>query len=68
MIKKIKVGIIGLGVGYKHFETFKQHPCCEVIGISELSKKKIIKIKKKYPNIKFYKEANYPFTIEKVDY
>lgn len=67
MIKKIKVGIIGLGVGYKHFETFKQHPCCEVIGISELSKKKTIKIKKKYPNIKFYKEANKLISDKSID-
>lgn len=57
MKKVLKVGIIGLGVGNKHFETFLKHPNCKVIGISEFDKKKIFKIKTKYPNIKFYKDA-----------
>jgi predicted dehydrogenase len=55
--KILKVGIVGLGVGYKHFQTFLKHPNCKVIGISEFDKTKILKIKKKYPNIKFYEDA-----------
>ena len=50
-MKKIKVGIIGLGVGYKHFEAYKFSKYADVKKVSDFSKKKIDNFKKKFPKI-----------------
>ena len=46
--KKIKVGIIGLGVGERHLQALLKNKKCEVISVCDLDKKKLLTIKKKY--------------------
>jgi len=50
-MKKIKVGIIGLGVGYKHFEAYNFSKSSTVKSVCDFDKKKLFKIKKNYPKI-----------------
>ena len=47
----INVGIIGFGVGEKHFQAFQLHKLSSVKTICEKDKKKIKLLKKQYPNI-----------------
>ena len=51
---KIKVGIIGLGVGLKHYEAYKHSNLSQVKAISDYDKKKFEKIKKENRNIKYF--------------
>ena len=44
---KIKVGVIGLGVGLKHYEAYKNSNLSQVVAISDHNKEKFEKIKKK---------------------
>ena len=46
--KKIKVGIIGLGVGERHLKALMKNNKCEVISICDFNNKKLLAIKKKY--------------------
>ena len=50
-MNKIYVGIIGLGVGERHLETFIANKRCNVKYVCDFDKKKLKEIKKKYPNI-----------------
>ena len=49
---KLKVGIIGLGVGQKHVEAFDSHPFCKVSAVSDFSEKKRKYFSVTYPDIK----------------
>jgi len=50
-MKKLKVGIIGLGVGEKHIPAFESHPACEVVALCDFSKKKLAEMAIRYPKI-----------------
>jgi predicted dehydrogenase len=50
-MKKIKAGIIGMGIGQKHFDAISNNSNSEVVAICELNKKKIKELRRKYPNI-----------------
>ena len=47
---KIKAAIIGMGIGYKHFQAIEKYNNSEVRIICEKNKKKLNYFKKKYPN------------------
>ena len=64
-MKKLKVGIIGLGVGEKHIPIFESHPACEVVALCDFSKKKLSDITIRYPNI--YQSANSDEIINNTD-
>ncbi|MBU0581039.1 MAG: Gfo/Idh/MocA family oxidoreductase, partial [Candidatus Margulisbacteria bacterium] len=57
-MSKLKVGIIGLGVGEKHIEGYAKHPQCEVIALCDIDDKKISMAKKKYPKLSITKNAD----------
>mgnify|MGYP001266895758 CR=1 FL=1 len=50
MKKKINVGVIGLGVGLHHLNTYMQDANCSVIQVCDFSNKKLNKISNKYKN------------------
>ena len=52
MVKKLNIGIIGLGVGFHHFKCFIQNKNCRVISVCDFDKKKIKVIQSKFPKIK----------------
>jgi len=50
-MNKIKVGIIGLGVGEQHIYGFKKDPRCEVVLISDTDPKKLKQVSIRHPEI-----------------
>jgi predicted dehydrogenase len=57
-MKRLKAGIIGLGVGERHIEGYERHPECEVAALCDFSDEKISLVGKKYPNIKITDNAD----------
>ena len=53
-MNKLKVGIIGLGVGLKHLNCFEKNEFTEVVAVCDKNKKKFKLIKK---NIVRYRDA-----------
>ena len=51
MHKKIKVGIIGLGVGKHHLKCFLNNKHCEVVSVCDFKVSKLNQIKLKEPKI-----------------
>lgn len=47
---KLKVGIIGLGVGEAHLEAYLSHPSCEVVSLCDFSEEKLSQVRQKYPH------------------
>ena len=52
MVKKLNVGIIGLGVGLNHLKCLMQHKNCRVISVCDFDEDKIKVIQSKFPKIK----------------
>ena len=48
-MKKLRVGIIGLGVGEAHIAGYESHPACLVTALCDFSKQKLSAAAKKYP-------------------
>jgi|TARA_B100000315_G_scaffold207967_1_gene202991 predicted dehydrogenase len=57
-MKKIRVGVIGLGVGEKHIEGYVNHPRCEVVALCDFLDEKISVVKEKYPKFRITKDAD----------
>ncbi len=55
---KVKIGIIGLGVGERHLMVYEQHPECEISCVCDFSKEKQAEIRKKYPHISVIENAD----------
>jgi predicted dehydrogenase len=50
-MKKLGVGIIGLGVGEKHLEAYLGNKSCEIKAICDFDSKKLKAVSKKYPSL-----------------
>jgi predicted dehydrogenase len=57
-MKRLKAGIIGLGVGEKHIEGYQSHPECEVVALCDFSDEKLAMARAKYPSFMLAKNAN----------
>ena len=57
-MKRLKVGIIGLGVGAKHIAAYQSHSSCEVVYLCDFSDDKLLEFGEKYPQIKRTKDAD----------
>ena len=66
-MKKIIIGIIGLGVGERHLETYLDHKDCLVKYICDFDKKKLNNVKKKYSKILFTTDSKKIFKDEEVN-
>lgn len=54
-MKKLRVGIIGLGVGQQHLDSYNEHSNCKVTAFCDFSDEKCIEIKERYPDAKITK-------------
>jgi predicted dehydrogenase len=54
-MKRLKVGIIGLGAGEQHIVGYQQHQNCEVVALCDFSDQKLVMAKKKYPSMHIIK-------------
>lgn len=66
-MKRLKAGIIGLGVGTEHITGYQSHPNCEVVALCDFSAEKLNMAKAKYPNCKFTDRANDILTDPEID-
>tara|TARA_B100000287_G_scaffold401747_1_gene422082 strand:- start:79 stop:1140 length:1062 start_codon:yes stop_codon:yes gene_type:complete len=56
--EKLKVGIIGLGIGESHIDGYLSHPACEIKYLCDFDDLTLRKAKEKYPNYKLTKNAD----------
>lgn len=56
-MKKLRVGIIGLGVGKQHIAGYQSHHQCEVVALCDFSSGKLKVAHRKYPGLKIFREA-----------
>ena len=54
----LNVGVIGLGVGQRHANVYKNDVRCRLIGIHDLNHKKCENLKSKFPCVKIYRSDN----------
>ena len=57
-MQKIKVGIIGLGIGVEHIEGYRSHLNCEVVSLCDFSKEKFNLISQSYSTMKVTQNAS----------
>ena len=55
--RKLKAGIIGLGVGESHIQGYNNHPACEVVALCDFNNETLEVMKDKYPQMIFSSEA-----------
>ena len=67
MKKKLFIGVVGLGVGYHHFNFFVKSKKCKLISVCDINQKKLNFIKKKFPKINVYKSFDLMIKKEKLD-
>ena len=56
-MEKLRVGIIGLGVGEKHIHSYGQHAGCEVVAMCDFSDERLAEMSSRYPDIIATKDA-----------
>lgn len=66
-MKRLKVGVIGLGVGEKHIEGYLNHPDCDVVALCDFSEQKLNEIGAKYTSAKLTGKASEIFTDPEID-
>ena len=64
---KIIAGIIGMGIGQKHFDAIEKYKGSEVKIICEKDKKKILLLKRKFPNKTITNNENEIFSDKKIN-
>ena len=55
---QLRAGVIGLGVGEAHLQTYASHPSCRVTKVSDFSSEKLEQIKTKYPHVNVTQNAH----------
>ena len=66
-MKKLRVGIIGFGVGNKHADAFDTHPQCDVVAICDMDEEKCGAARRKYPSCCVTGDANEILEASEVD-
>lgn len=56
-MKRLHVGIIGLGVGEQHVLAYQKNPACEVTAICDFSNEKLARAEKQFPGVSLGKDA-----------
>ena len=51
---KLRVGVVGVGVGKKHIEGYRQHPACEVVAVCARSPERLDPVAEQYKAPKRY--------------
>ena len=50
--KKLRVGVIGLGVGARHIAGYEEDPRCEVVALCDIDREKLANASLRYPNLR----------------
>jgi predicted dehydrogenase len=55
--ERLRVAVIGLGVGEQHIGGYLRHPGCELVALCDLSEEKLAAARAKYPKVRVTTEA-----------
>lgn len=66
-MKRLRAGIIGLGVGEQHIDGYESHPECEVVALCDFSDEKFAMAQEKYAHLKLTREADELLEDPKID-
>ncbi|MBN8216282.1 MAG: Gfo/Idh/MocA family oxidoreductase [Spirochaetes bacterium] len=67
MEPKIRVGVIGLGMGKGHLKSFQEHPHCEVAAICDQNPERLAQVAKEFGVEKTFTDATAMFDAAKLD-
>ena len=67
MKKKLLIGVVGLGVGYYHFNFLRKLKKCKLISVCDTNQKKLDLVKKNFPKVNTYKSFDLMIKKEKLD-
>jgi predicted dehydrogenase len=65
--KKLRVGIIGLGIGRSHIEGWRQHPQVEVVAVADADAQRLDQVGEQYKIATRYTSAEKMLAVEKFD-
>lgn len=57
-MKRLGVGVIGLGVGAQHAEVYARRPDCDLVALCDLAPEKLADVGSKYPSAKRINDAS----------
>jgi len=66
-MKKMRIGVVGLGVGRYHLEQYAKYPGAEVVAIADPDEKRLSEIGDKYAVERRYRDAYEMFAKERLD-
>lgn len=66
-MKRLRIGIIGLGVGEKHIQGYLKHPLCDVVALCDLSKEKLSLAKRKYSEVRITSDTDQILESDDID-
>lgn len=66
-MKKLRVGIIGLGIGKVHINGYRQHENVQVVAIADIDSEKLSKMGKEFNIASLYESGKEMIDIEKPD-
>jgi predicted dehydrogenase len=65
--RRLRAGVIGLGVGERHIHGFRKHPQCEVVALCDIDPEKKAMAAERYPDIRFFDQAETLIRSDEVD-
>lgn len=66
-MKKLKIGVIGLGMGAGHIDLYKEHPASDVKALADLDEKRLKEVGEKHRINNLYTDAEKMLKEEKPD-
>ncbi len=66
-MSRLRVGVIGLGVGRQHAAGYQAHPACEVVALCDLSEAALDQAKADSPQARLTRDANDVLTDPAID-
>jgi predicted dehydrogenase len=67
MARKVRVGVVGLGMGHGHVKSFREHPQAEVVALCDLDEKRLEANCKEFGIGKAYRDADKMFGDSELD-
>lgn len=56
-MKRLRVGIIGLGVGERHIHGFRRHPAADVVALCDIDPQVRARVRQSYPGLEVFENA-----------
>ncbi len=66
-MQKLRVGVIGLGMGRHHIKSYQAHPCAEVVAIADVSEARLKEIGDQFGIARRYQSGEEMIREEKLD-